>query len=381
MEHANGDENGNGETFSPIWFTLSMNTGILSILLHQLPYNAQWMRDCSSILFVFNLLLFTFFTIVHIIRLIRFPRSALQQANDAEGASFWACAPIALLTIVAQLGLTASQASWGSHAFTVVAYVFWWFAQGWVFCMAPLVYLFLAKTAQFQDKPLSPAIILPAVGVSTASVVGATVANFSHDMSARLAVPLVIWGYMLNGIGAFLAFFVYALFLQRMFVKGIPEPAKIPSLMLLVGPMGQAAGALMQLGTVAEKDFGSYQRGKFLQLMSGDSLSAASVMLALMFVGLDIFFVIFALYPMLEATWKRQLSFSMVWWSTIFPNATLNLAFIELSVVMDSPTFRVLAVGLFLILLIDYFCCWAFTIRGILRGNILDGRQESEKRD
>ena len=216
-----------------------MNTGILSILLHQMPYNAQWMRDIATILFVFNIVLFLLILVVHIVRIARFPRSALNYSNDAEGASFWACAPIALLTIVAQLGLTVSQAGWGSHAWTIVAYVFWWFAQAVIFLLGPTIYVFLAKTAQFSDKPVSPTIILPAVGAATAAVVGATIATYSHDMSARMAVPVIVWGYMLNGVGAFLAIFVYAWFIERMMVTGIPEPAKLPALLLLVGPMGQ----------------------------------------------------------------------------------------------------------------------------------------------
>ena len=76
---------------------------------------------------------------------------------------------------------------------------------------------------------------------------------------------------------------------------------------------------MIQLGTVAQTDFGDYQRGTFLQLMSGSSVSAASVMLALMFVGLGIFLLIFSVTIVVEAAFKRTLTFNMVWWSTIFP--------------------------------------------------------------
>jgi len=35
------------ENFSFLWFTLSMNTGILSIIMHQLPYQVrQRLRSC-----------------------------------------------------------------------------------------------------------------------------------------------------------------------------------------------------------------------------------------------------------------------------------------------------------------------------------------------
>ena len=51
-------------------------------------------------------------------------------------------------------------------------------------------------------------------------------------------------------------------------------------------------------------------------------------------------------------------------------------AFLSLSITMDSPTFRVLCTGLFLILLIGYFINWGFTIWYSFRGDLLIKRVE-----
>lgn len=110
-------------------------------------------------------------------------------------------------------------------------------------------------------------------------------------------------------------------------------------------------------------------------MMSGESLDAAAVLLALLFIGIDIFFLVFALYAVLEKAFQRQLSYSMVWWSTIFPCGTLTLAFLSLSTSLDSPTFRVLTTGLTIILTVDYFFNWYYTLRNIFNGSLLDGRE------
>ena len=46
-------------------------------------------------------------------------------------------------------------------------------------------------------------------------------------------------------------------------------------------------------------------------------------------------------------------------------------AFVELAIAMDSPTFRALATGIFLILLVNYFIIWGFTIWHSVYGNLL----------
>ncbi|PON20639.1 sulfite transporter Ssu1 [Trichoderma gamsii] len=38
--------------FVPAWFTVNMGTGIVSILLHNLPYNGTWLYWVSVIFFV-----------------------------------------------------------------------------------------------------------------------------------------------------------------------------------------------------------------------------------------------------------------------------------------------------------------------------------------
>lgn len=45
-----------------------MGTGIVSILLHNLPYNGTWLYWISVILFCVNILLFVLFTLISVVR-------------------------------------------------------------------------------------------------------------------------------------------------------------------------------------------------------------------------------------------------------------------------------------------------------------------------
>jgi tellurite resistance protein TehA-like permease len=50
-----------------------MGTGIIAILLHNLPYNARWVYWISVVLFVVNTCLFVLFTVVSVMRYTMFP--------------------------------------------------------------------------------------------------------------------------------------------------------------------------------------------------------------------------------------------------------------------------------------------------------------------
>lgn len=54
--------------FTPSWFSVIMGTGITSSLLHNLPYNADWLRWISVAIFCLNIALFFVFLTISVLR-------------------------------------------------------------------------------------------------------------------------------------------------------------------------------------------------------------------------------------------------------------------------------------------------------------------------
>jgi tellurite resistance protein TehA-like permease len=54
--------------FTPSWFAVTMGTGIVSILLFDLPYNARWIYWISVVVYCFNIALFVAFTAISVLR-------------------------------------------------------------------------------------------------------------------------------------------------------------------------------------------------------------------------------------------------------------------------------------------------------------------------
>ena len=59
----------------------------------------------------------------------------------------------------------------------------------------------------------------------------------------------------------------------------------------------------------------------------------------------------------------------------------MAVSFLQLSISMDSPTFRVLTTALLLILLIDYFVNWGFTLFLFFTGDMLFKKADKDVPD
>jgi uncharacterized membrane protein YcjF (UPF0283 family) len=54
--------------FTPSWFAVTMGTGIVSILLFDLPYNGRWIYWISVVVYCLNIALFVIFTAISVLR-------------------------------------------------------------------------------------------------------------------------------------------------------------------------------------------------------------------------------------------------------------------------------------------------------------------------
>lgn len=121
------------ENFTPLWFALCMNTGILGIIMYLLPYQFNGLPVLSTIMYLFDLTLFVVISAMTILRWILYPKAAQQKtAASIDELSFLGAAPIAFLTLTSLTGLIVSNAYWGGHAWSLVAYVMWWFGMAWM---------------------------------------------------------------------------------------------------------------------------------------------------------------------------------------------------------------------------------------------------------
>ena len=106
------------------WFIITMSTGVVSILLHQLPYNGHWLRVISYIFFVLNVVLFFLFLLVSILRYSMWPRLIPAVLHHPHQSLFLATFPVGLATIINMIVLACAE-GWGK-GWATFAWVLWW---------------------------------------------------------------------------------------------------------------------------------------------------------------------------------------------------------------------------------------------------------------
>ncbi|KAI1610381.1 voltage-dependent anion channel [Exophiala viscosa] len=362
------------QDFSPIWFSWCMNAGIIAILMHQLPYQFNGLPVLSTIAFMIDFVLFIMFSVVMLLRFAMFRGQPYNEiCENIPDLGLLACWPIAWLTVTAFVSLIISEAHWGSHAFTIVAYVMWWFGAAWVLSTAVFVLIIITRRHAIKDRSLPPMVFIPTVGVSTLATVGGLLSSFSSHISARMAVPVIIFSFWSVGVGIFLGLIIYTMIVHQLFAKGWPAPEQSAGMFLLVGPMGQSAAALQLLGSAAHQygRFKGYNKGTFLTETSAAPLEVACILLAFLLSGMATIWLIVAFICMIERAVKKELSWTPAWNSAIFPVGTLITSLSQFSIEMDSPFFRVMtAIGL-VWLIILFFVNLGFTLWQISQGKLL----------
>ena len=92
-----------------------MGTGIVSLLLHNLPYNGIWLYWISVVIFALNVLLFITGSIISILRYTLYPEIFLAMIKHPVQSMFIGTFPMGLATIINMFCLVCVPA-WGGWA-------------------------------------------------------------------------------------------------------------------------------------------------------------------------------------------------------------------------------------------------------------------------
>jgi len=110
--------------FTPSWYSVSMGTGILSILLHTSPHRFPGEATIGTVLYFVNIALFVAFTAVSAARYVLYPWALGRMLRHPAQSLFLGTIPMALATIVNATVLIAvpMYGRWAAH----LCWALWW---------------------------------------------------------------------------------------------------------------------------------------------------------------------------------------------------------------------------------------------------------------
>lgn len=133
------------------WFMVIMSTGVISTMLHQIPYHARWLDLLSYIFFAVNLALFLIFTFISILRYTLYPQMFAAVMRHPQQSLFVGTFPMGLATIINMTTLACAPA-WG-HGWATFGWVLWWIDS--LIALATCFHLFFVMwVCSLGRKPL-----------------------------------------------------------------------------------------------------------------------------------------------------------------------------------------------------------------------------------
>lgn len=334
--------------FTPSWFAVNMGTGIVSITLHNLPYNARWLQYISYIFFGLNILLFTVFLCLSIARYTVYPKIWWAMISHPAQSLFLGCFPMGFATIISMMIFCCQdRGDW----LVYLAWTFWWIDV--LLSMATAISM--PFIVMHRHKPglssTTAALLLPIVPAVVAAATGGIVAEALPDHGHALTTLVV--SYVFWGIGECMSACVLALYFHRLTVHSLPPKEVIVSVFLPVGPLGQGGFGIQQLGKVAVKLLPQTQVFKAAGVdvaRGAEALYILGVFTGMIMWGFALVWVCFALISLATI---RHFPFNMGWWGFTFPLGVWATCGSMLAVNLDSTFFKVASTRLLPCL---YFC-------------------------
>ncbi|UZP44758.1 hypothetical protein NXS19_012570 [Fusarium pseudograminearum] len=347
--------------FGPSWFTVTMGTGITSILLHNLPYQGRWLFYISVIIFCLNIAIFTLFSCISIVRYTYFRGIWSSTLRHPGQAVFLGTIPVGLATIINMIVFVCVP-TWGDKV-AHLAWALWWIDI--VMAISCNLYIphCIMRTEGITLEQTNPTWLFPVIADIVASGTGAIVANVLPN--DQHAIWTVVISYILWGTSVPMAVLILAMYYNRLMIHDVLPSQSAVTAFIAIGPLGQGAAAIQLLGKVALKIF---ERNDFIPMapIAGQFFYLTGILTALIMWGFAIAWLFFAFATIV----RREFKFSISWWAFTFPLGVFTVSTTTLAQELPSRFFKVLGTVFSVVETLLWIMVACRTIKATLNGEL-----------
>lgn len=346
--------------FTPNWFTATMGTGVVAMILAQLPFASSILFMLATKLWQFNILLFITFSILYGLRWILFPTEAKQIFNHPNMSLFLGAIPMGLATIVNGF-LSFGVHLYGDIAVQIATYL--WYLDVFLAVLIAWVVPFCMFSCQdHQLQRMTAVWLLPIVACEVAaSSAGLLLQHLAADQHA---LAILITGYVLWGISVLPAFAILTILMLRLALHQLPEKEVAISSWLCLGPIGTGALALLLLGQQAPRILNAVGLEELATIVP-----AIGVIGGLVLLGFGLWWFGIAVLTTVRHA-RTGIPFNLGWWGLTFPFGVFILAIFNLAHQLQFNFLTYIAVALSIVLLALWALVMKKTVVGAYSGQL-----------
>ncbi|MBF6174214.1 TDT family transporter [Nocardia blacklockiae] len=343
----------------PNWFAVVMGTGIVANAAVGLPWQVSGVRVVAAVVWGMAAVLLGVLVVAVGWQGWRYPADARGHREDPVMMHFLGAPPMALLTVGAGTLLVGRDVI-GETAAVAVDWVLWTAGTGLGLATAFVVpYRMMTRHRAAPDAAFG-GWLMPVVPPMVSAATGALLVP--HTPAGQARTTLVLACVAMFGLSLIAALITVTMIWSRLVHHGVPAPAAVPTLWIVLGPLGQsitAAGFLADAGPAALPPL--YARG----------MAVFSVVYGLIAWGFAMLWLALALAVTLRTRRNGELRFTLSWWGFTFPLGTCVTGSTALYHHTGALMFAVPGVALYLLLVSVWTVVAAHTVRGLSGGALL----------
>ena len=344
----------------PNWFASVMGTGIVAIGATLLPVQIAGQRELAVAVWALAAVLLAALLVATAVHWIRHPQTARGHALSPMMAPFYGAPPMAMLTVGAG-ALIVGREVIGIHGAVILDSVLWTAGTLTGLAAAVIVPYLMFTAHELRLSDTLGSWLMPIVPPMVSAATGA--ALIPHLASGQPRLDMLIACYAMFGVSLVASLGIITLLWGRLTQHG-PGPARtVPTLWIVLGPLGQSITAANLLGAQAHQ---------VLPPPYGAALQAMGVVYGVPVLGFALLWLMIAAAITLK-TARAGLPFSLTWWSFTFPVGTTVTGTSELALRTGSDALKWLAVALFVLLLCAWLTAVINTARRTATGQLLLG--------
>ncbi|MEW2547576.1 TDT family transporter [Streptomyces sp. NPDC047002] len=341
----------------PNWFASVMGTGIVATAAATLPVRFPGLRTGGTVVWALAALLLVALTAAWAVHWARHRDTARAWARHPVMGHFWGAPAMALMTVGA--GTLALGQDWiGAYTALRVDAVLW--TAGTLLGLVTSVWIpYRAMTGHVVGEDAAfGGWLMPVVPPMVSAATGAALVRYVPAGQERLTLLLAC--YAMFGISLFASLVIITQIWQRLLRHKIGPAAMVPTLWIVLGPLGQSVTAANLLGSAAHFA---------LPRPYATGAEVFGALYGLPVWGFAMMWLALAACITVR-TAREHLPFSLTWWSFTFPVGTCVTGTGALAARLDSTLFTAAAVALYALLLGAWLTVAARTARASARGAI-----------
>ncbi|OBK56957.1 C4-dicarboxylate ABC transporter [Mycobacterium gordonae] len=343
----------------PNWFASVMGTGIVAIAGATLPVHVPGLRGFTSGVWVLAAALLAVLIVLVGGHWLRNPTVARTHARNPQMAHFYGAAPMALMTVGAGAVLVGGDLI-GRRVAVDLDWVLWTAGTaGGLFTAVSIPFLMFTQLHVEPDAAFG-GWLMPVVPPMVSAATGALLLPHMPPGTGR---ETMLYGcYAMFGLSLIASLNIIAMIWSRLVLYGTSGSARVPTLWIVLGPLGQSITAAGLLATAAATGAVDHQLAA--------AMNDFAVIFGVPVWGFAVLWISLAT-ALTVRTLRRGMPFALTWWSLTFPVGTFVTGTSQLAAHTHLPAFKVAAAVAYLGLLLTWILVTVRTARGSLRGNLL----------